>query len=101
MNRLARTDVLVVDDWWLALLIETERRDFLEVLDDRQDSRSTIMTSQLSITNWHDNIWDPTVADAILDRLLHNSHRVELKGESMRKLRSGKKENLTQTDQKM
>lgn len=101
LNRLARTDVLVVDDWGLAPLTETERRDFLEVLDDRQDSRSTIMTSQLPITNWHDNIGDPTIADAILDRLLHNSHRVALKGESMRKLRSGKKENLTQTDQEM
>lgn len=101
LGKLVRADVLVVDDWGLAPLTEMERRDFLEVIDDRQDTRSTIMTSQLPISNWHDNIGDPTIADAILDRLLHNSHRVTLKGESMRKVRAGRKENLTQADQDM
>lgn len=91
LDKLARTDILVIDDWGVAPLNEMERREFLEVIDDRQDSRSTIITSQLPITNWHDNIGDPTIADAILDRLLHNSHRIPLEGESMRKMMSGKK----------
>lgn len=86
MKKLARTDVIVLDDWGLAKLTAPQRRDLLEVLDDRHDRRSTIITSQLPVEHWHKIIGDPTLADAILDRLVHNSYRIELKGESMRKL---------------
>ena len=86
MKKLARTDVIVLDDWGLAKLTAPQRRDLLEVLDDRYDRRSTLITSQLPVEHWHKIIGDPTLADAILDRLVHNSYRIELKGESMRKL---------------
>ena len=86
MKKLARTDVIVFDDWGLAKLTAPQRRDLLEVLDDRHDRRSTLITSQLPVEHWHKIIGDPTLADAILDRLVHNSYRIELKGESMRKL---------------
>jgi len=71
-------------------LAEIERRDFLEICDDRYQTRSTILTSQVPVANWHAQIGDPTAADSILDRLVHNAHRIELKGDSMRKKRSGK-----------
>ncbi len=86
MKKLARTDVIVLDDWGLAKLTAPQRRDLLEVLDDRHDRRSTLITSQLPVEHWHKIIGDPTYADAILDRLVHNAYRIELKGESMRKL---------------
>jgi DNA replication protein DnaC len=86
MKKLARTDVIVLDDWGLAKLTAPQRRDLLEVLDDRHDRRSTLITSQLPVEHWHKIIGDPTLADAILDRLVHNAYRIELKGESMRKL---------------
>jgi len=85
LGRLARVDVLVVDDWAMAPLAESERRDFLEVCEDRYQLRSTILTSQLPVAQWHTQIGDPTVADSILDRLVHNAHRIEMQGESMRK----------------
>jgi DNA replication protein DnaC len=85
MARLARTDVLVVDDWAMSPLSETERRDFWEICEDRYQVRSTILTSQIPVAQWHEQIGDATVADGILDRLVHNAHRIELKGESMRK----------------
>lgn len=88
--RLARIDVLIVDDWAMAPLNEVERRDFLEVCDDRYQRRSTILTSQLPVAKWHAQIGDPTIADSILDRLVHEAHRIELQGESMRKKRAGK-----------
>lgn len=88
--RLARIDVLIVDDWAMAPLNEVERRDFLEVCDDRYQRRSTILTSQLPVAKWHAQIGDPTLADSILDRLVHEAHRIELTGESMRKKRAGK-----------
>jgi DNA replication protein DnaC len=84
---LAKTDVLILDDFGLSTLSEEHRRDLLEILDDRHNQRSTIVTSQLPIKHWHDTIGNETLADAILDRLIHNSHRLELKGESMRKTR--------------
>ncbi len=87
MKKLARTDLLVLDDWGLAKLTAPQRRDLLEVLDDRHDRRSTLITSQLPVEHWHKIIGDPTLADAILDRLVHNAYRIELKGESMRKNR--------------
>jgi DNA replication protein DnaC len=92
LRRLSQTDVLVIDDWAMAPLIEMERRDFLEICDDRYQARSIILTSQVPVANWHAQIGDPTAADSILDRLVHHAHRIELKGESMRKKRGGKEE---------
>ena len=85
LDRIARTDVLVVDDWAMAPLADAERRDFLEICDDRYNTRSTVLTSQVPVNHWHDQIGDPTLADSILDRLVHNAHRIELDGASMRK----------------
>jgi DNA replication protein DnaC len=90
LARLARLDVLVVDDWAMAPLVDAERRDFLEISEDRYQMRSMILTSQLPVAQWHEQIGDPTLADSILDRLVHNAHRIELRGESMRKKRGGK-----------
>jgi DNA replication protein DnaC len=87
LARLARVDVLLVDDWAMAPLADAERRDFLEICEDRYQTRSTVLTSQLPVTKWHEQIGDPTLADSILDRLVHNAHRIELRGESMRKKR--------------
>jgi DNA replication protein DnaC len=83
--RLAQIDVLVLDDFAMTPLKDNERRDFLEVCDDRYQRRSMILTSQMPVTHWHEQIGDPTIADSILDRLLHNAYRLELNGESMRK----------------
>lgn len=88
MKTLARTDLLVLDDWGLAKLLATQRRDLLEVLDDRHNRKSTLVTSQLPVEHWHKIIGDPTLADAILDRLVNNAYRINLKGESMRKNRT-------------
>jgi DNA replication protein DnaC len=90
LRRLGQTDVLVVDDWAMAPLNDTGRRDFLEICDDRYQTRSTILTSQVPVASWHAQIGDPTAADSILDRLVHNAHRIELDGDSMRKKRGGK-----------
>lgn len=84
---LAKTDVLLIDDWGLAPPSAAERSDLLEVLDDRVGTRSTVITSQLPIEHWHEYLGEPTLADAILDRILHSSHRLTLAGESMRKPR--------------
>ena len=92
LARLSRIDVLVVDDWAMAPLSEPERRDFWEICEDRYQVRSLILTSQLPVTRWHEQIGDPTVADGILDRIVHNAHRIELHGESMRKPRGDKPE---------
>jgi DNA replication protein DnaC len=85
IKRLSKTHLLVLDDLGLAPLTETERRDLLEVIEDRTGSTSTLITSQLPTDHWHDHIGDPTIADAIMDRLIHNAHRIQLKGGSMRK----------------
>ena len=85
LKALAKTDVLLIDDWALVPLSADARRDLLEVLDDRHQLRSTLVTSQLGVEHWHDYLGDPTLADAILDRLVHNSFRLALKGESLRK----------------
>ena len=85
LARLAKIDVLILDDWGLSKLMAEQRRDLLEILEDRYDSRSTIVTSQLPVDKWHDIIGDPTLADAILDRLVHNAYKINLRGESMRK----------------
>jgi len=88
LARLSRVEVLVVDDWAMAPLQESERRDFWEICEERYQTRSTILTSQLPVSRWHEQIGDPTLADGILDRLVHNAHRIELRGESMRKKRN-------------
>lgn len=85
LARLARIDVLVLDDWGLAPLKETQRQDLLEVLDDRDGSRSTVITSQLPREQWHDHLGEPTVADAILDRVVHRAYPIALTGPSRRK----------------
>ena len=85
LARLARVDVLVIDDWGLVRANEDERRYLAEIMDDRHGLKSTIMTSQLPISKWHDHLGDPTIADAICDRIVHNAHRLELKGPSRRK----------------
>ena len=91
---LAKLDLLVIDDWGMAKLNHDNLRDLLEILEDRYSVRSTIVTSQLPIEKWHDLIGEPTYADAILDRLVHNAYKLKLKGGSMRK----KKATLTQPD---
>lgn len=87
MTSLAKVDVLILDDWGLALLDDERRRDLLEVLDERYQTRSTIITSQLPVATWHDTLGDPTLADAILDRLVHHAHPLNLDGESLRRLK--------------
>jgi len=88
LAKLSRIDLLVIDDWAMAPLSEPERRDFWEICEDRYQTRSLILTSQLPVTRWHEQIGDPTVADGILDRLVHNAHRIEMRGDSMRKKRA-------------
>jgi DNA replication protein DnaC len=85
LGRLAKVDVLVLDDWGLAPLKDQERRDLLEVFEDRHGLRSSVITSQLPVGKWHDHLGDPTIADAVLDRVVHNAHRITLKGPSRRK----------------
>ena len=85
LAQLAKTDVLIIDDWALAPLTDESRRDLLEIFDDRHGTRSTIITSQLPVQHWHEAIGDPTLADAILDRLVHQAHTLNLTGESLRK----------------
>lgn len=85
LKAIARLDVLILDDWGLVVLAPSERRDLLEILEDRHGRGSTIVTSQLPVDHWHDAIGDPTLADAILDRLVHNAHHLQLSGESMRR----------------
>jgi DNA replication protein DnaC len=89
LARLSRIDVLLIDDWAMAPLTENERRDFWEICEERYQTRSTILTSQLPVSRWHEQIGDPTLADGILDRLVHNAHRIEMRGDSMRKKRGG------------
>ena len=94
MRTLAKTGVIILDDLGLTPLSADNRRDLLEIMEDRHGLRSTIVTSQLPVSKWHDAIGDPTLADAILDRLVHNAYKIVLKGESMRKTKS----RLTKTE---
>jgi DNA replication protein DnaC len=84
LERLAKLDLLAIDDWLLAPLRDTERRDLVEIIEDRSERASTLIASQLPSKDWHASIGDPNLADAICDRLLHNAHRIELKGRSKR-----------------
>ena len=85
MAGFAKTDLIILDDWGLAKFTAEQRRDLLELLDDRHGNRSTLVTSQVPVDHWHEVIGDPTLGDAILDRLVHSAYRINLKGESMRK----------------
>ena len=85
LSTYAKTDLLVLDDYGLTTLNQEQRHDLLEILEDRHNLKSTLVTSQLPVKHWHERIGDPTLADAILDRLVHTAHKLELKGESMRK----------------
>jgi DNA replication protein DnaC len=93
LKTLSKTQLLIVDDWGLKPLVKEQSHDLLEILEDRHALRSTLVTSQLPVEHWHEIIGNPTLADAILDRLIHNAYRINLKGESMRK----NKTNLTQS----
>lgn len=95
IKNLAKCQVLIIDDWGLDTLAPSQRTDLLEIMEDRHEVNSTIVTSQLPSIHWHEAIGDPTLADAILDRLLHNAHKFNLEGDSMRKIKS----NLTVADQ--
>lgn len=88
MAEFAKTDLLVLDDWGIAPLEDADRRELLEILEDRHDRRSTMATSQLPVDAWYEALDHPTLADAILDRLVHNAYRLELRGESMRRQRA-------------
>ena len=85
LKTLAKVDLLVIDDWGLKKFVKEQSHDFLEIIEDRHSLRSTLIASQLPMDHWHEIITDPTLADAILDRLVHNAYRITLKGESMRK----------------
>lgn len=89
LDTMSRCDLLVLDDWGIAPFTDAQRRDMLEILDDRYGRRSTLVAAQVPVEQWHEVIADPTLADAILDRLLHNAYKIAMKGESMRKLRGG------------
>lgn len=88
LRLLSNVEVLVLDDWGLAPLTATEGRELLEVIEDRWQTKSTVVTSQVPVDQWHALIGDPSVADAILDRLVHHAHRIELKGESLRRVKN-------------
>jgi len=90
MQQLSRTELLILDDWAIAALSAAQRNDLMELIEDRHGLRSTLIASQLPVEHWHDYLGEPTLADAILDRLLHNAHRLPLKGASMRKTQEPK-----------
>ncbi len=90
MNSIAKQDLLIIDDWGLSVLTDQERTNMLEMLEDRHGVRSTIITSQLPIDHWHEAIGNPTLADAILDRIIHNAYKIQLKGGSMRRIKAEK-----------
>jgi DNA replication protein DnaC len=97
LKSLARVQVLILDDWGITPLTAEQRRDLLEIVDDRHGRASTVVTSQLPVAHWHEHIGNPTIADAVLDRLVHSAHRIELKGESLRKSRPAKPVKLDET----
>ena len=98
LRKLARAQLLILDDLGLGSPSDAQRHDLLEVLEDRYGSRATVVTSQLPIAGWHDALGEPTLADATLDRLLHNAHRVELRGDSLRRRHDPSEPQLTASD---
>ena len=95
---LARTDLLVLDDWAMAPLNDPQRRDLFEILDDRYDRHSTLVAAQVPIEQWYESIGDPTLADAMLDRLIHNAHKICLKGPSIRNEKAKARMGTASTD---
>ena len=93
---MARTNLLILDDWIRDPITLQNAQDLLEILDDRFGHTSTLITSQVPVAEWHRRIPDPTIADALMDRIVHNAHRIELKGDSQRKIRA--KKNMTNTN---
>jgi len=91
ISALERINLLILDDWGPEPLSADQRRDLLEIVDDRYDKGSLLITSQLPVSQWHDVVADPTLGDAILDRIVHNAHRIELKGDSLRRRTDAKK----------
>ena len=89
-SKLAKAQLLVCDDWGLTTLTVAQAQDVLDVLEDRNGSGATMIVTQVPVDEWHGRMGDPTIADAILDRLVHGAHRIDLRGESMRKLRAGR-----------
>lgn len=85
VDKLARIQLLILDDWGTHGLTDQQRLDLLELFEERYQRRSTIITAQLPVSGWHDMIGEPTIADAILDRIVHNAHRIDIKGDSMRR----------------
>ena len=90
LKQLAATDLLILDDWGLDRLKDAHAQLLLEIIEDRQTTGSVLITSQFAVGSWHERIGNPTVADALLDRLVHHAHRIDLKGESMRKMKPGR-----------
>ena len=90
LKSLVRMQLLIFNDWGIQLLTAEQRRDLMEIVDDRHDRASTIVISQLPIELWHEYIGNPIIADAVLDRLVYGAHHLELNGESMRTLRAGR-----------
>lgn len=88
LKRLTRTNLLIIDDWLLTPFTDAERRDILEVIEDRNERASTLIASQLPVSAWHEALGEPTLADSICDRLVHASHKIELSGRSMREVRA-------------
>lgn len=86
LQRLANTQLLIIDDWALETLTQSQRNNLLDIIDDRHGQQATLIATQVPIEHWHEAIGEPTIADAVLDRLLHNAHRIQLQGESMRKI---------------
>jgi DNA replication protein DnaC len=95
---MAKISVLIIDDFAIAPIGPRERNDLLELIDDRVGTRACIVTSQLPVSDWHDYIGDPTLADAILDRLVHRAHRIHLKSDKSLRDRYAKKERASSTD---
>jgi DNA replication protein DnaC len=89
LAQIEKTQLLILDDWGLAPMNQSNRQDLLEIMDDRYNQSSTIVTSQFPVKLWHETIGDVTLGDAILDRLIHNAHRIQINGETMRKKQSG------------
>lgn len=96
VDKLARVQLLVLDDWGTHGLSDRQRLDLLDICEERYRRKSTLIAAQLPVAKWHDLIGEPTIADAILDRIIHNAHRITLKGESLRKQK--RRPDLTQTD---
>ena len=98
LARLAKADLLAIDDWLLAPLRDSERRDLIEVVEERSERSAILIASQLPVADWHSAIGDPNQADAICDRLLHNAHRIELKGRSMRRTRTAPRASSSESE---